>query len=89
MSITVERSNQGTPLMLAAFATLAFLTALWVVAGAAWLTLAGSGHKILAALNGRSLLAARPAVAPVAVRISPRVRAQRTLGARPELRAAA
>jgi hypothetical protein len=75
--------------MLAAFATLAFLTTLWLVAGAALLTLAGSGSKIAAALQGRSPLAAAPRFPAVAVRFSPRVRSPHALRAQPEWRAAA
>ena len=75
--------------MLAAFATLAFLTALWLAFGTAVLTLVAGENKIIAALRGRSPLAVRPQVAGVAVRFSQPVRAQRPLRAQPEWRAAA
>lgn len=75
--------------MLAAFATLVFLTALWFIGMTALQTLGESGGKVLAALQGRSLLAATPEVKPVTMRFSQRGRPQRALHARPQWRAAA
>ena len=73
--------------MIAALATLAFLTALWmlIVVGAA--VFERSGGKILAALRGESLSAAI-ATRPVRVRHS-RYRTQRPLRSSPQMRAAA
>lgn len=75
--------------MLAVFATLTFLIALWVCAAVAAATLEQSGYKIIAALNGRPSL--EPAsIAPVPGRISQRYPSQRRpLRAPVELRAAA
>lgn len=75
--------------MLAPFATLAFLATLWLVAVVGAAMLGASGRKVLLALKGRSLLASEPVVRPVAVRISPRARPQRAMRAQPRLRAAA
>lgn len=86
----VQRSNKGSPTMLAAFATLAFLSTLWLAVIAVADTLDGSLAKIVAALGGRSL-AAQPRPVPIALRVSPRVsaRQQRIQRAEPRLRAAA
>ena len=77
-------------MMFAVFATLAFLTTLWLVVVALVDTLDGNLAKIAAALAGRSF-ASRIQPAPVAMRVSSRVsgRQQRTLRAEPQLRAAA
>ena len=75
--------------MLAAFATLVFLAAMWLALGSAVLTLLGQENKIIAALRGCSSLAARPQIAGVAVRLSQPARIQRPLRAQPEWRAAA
>ena len=75
--------------MLAPLATLAFLAALWLLAVVAVQTLGESGEKIIAALKGRSLLAAVPPVPAVAARVTQRARPQRALRAQPRLRAAA
>ena len=76
-------------IMLAPFATLAFLTVLWLVT----LAIADMGKpatgKILAALKGHSMLAAAASIRPVAVRISPRAPPQPAFHAQPQLRAAA
>lgn len=75
--------------MLAPLATLAFLTALWLVGlVAADMHDQGMG-KIIAALKGRSMLATIPMIRPIAVRVSQRSRPQRGLHAQPQLRAAA
>ena len=76
-------------IMLAVFATLTFLIAVWlcttIVAG----MLEHSGHKILAAMNGRSPLASVP-VPPVWLRVSQRYPSlQRPMRAQAGLRAAA
>ena len=75
--------------MLAPLATLAFLATLWlvVVFGAGMFGL--GSRKMLMALKGQSLLASEPMIRPVAVRISPRARPQRTLRAQSQYRAAA
>jgi hypothetical protein len=76
--------------MLAVFATLTFLTTIWlcmtVVAG----TLEQSWGKVIAALAGRSLLAP-PASPPIKMRVSQRYpsMARRPVRAQVELRAAA
>ena len=77
--------------MLAPFATLAFLTALWLVAKL-MLDLAGEdGRKIVAALVGRSMVASPPqSLRPVSARFQPRAGSvRRPLHATPEWRAAA
>ena len=75
--------------MLAVFATLSFLIAMWlcvtIVAG----TLEQSGSRIVAALKGRSLLATL-AITPIQGRVSQRYPSpQRPVRARVALRAAA
>lgn len=75
--------------MLAPLATLAFLATLWLIALIAAEMLGTSGRKTAVALKGRSLLATAPGIRPVAVRVSQRARAQRTLRAQPQCRAAA
>jgi len=75
--------------MLAPFATLAFLATLWLAGIVIAEMLGQSGGKIVAALKGRSALATAPSVRPIAVRVSQRSRAQRTLHAQPQWRAAA
>ena len=75
--------------MLAVFATLAFLIAMWLCAAVAAATLEQSGHKIIAALKGRASL--EPAsITPIAGRVSQRYPSpRRPVRARVELRAAA
>jgi hypothetical protein len=75
--------------MLAALATLAFLSTLWLIGVLAVQTVAESRTTILAALRGHSLLATKPAIAPVRMRLTQRGRAQRPMRAQPRLRAAA
>ena len=75
--------------MLAPVATLAFLLTLWLVGTAVAQMLSDNGTKLVAALKGRSLLAAEPDVRPVAVRVTQRARPQPALRAQPQLRAAA
>ena len=76
--------------MLAVFATLTFLTTIWlcmtVVAG----TLEQSGFKVVAALKGRSPLAV-PSAPPIKLRVGQRYpsSSQRQVRAQVELRAAA
>ena len=75
--------------MIAAFATLTFLIAMWlcaiVIAGA----LEQSGSRMVAALKGRSPLAV-PSVPPIELRVSQRYPlTQRSVQARIALRAAA
>ncbi len=77
--------------MLAPIATLAFLTALWLVVKWALDMIAEDGAKIAAALTGRSMLAHPPqSVRPVTVRYQPRAGlAHRQMRTQPEWRAAA
>jgi hypothetical protein len=85
------RVGRGTreQIMLAVFATLTFLIAMWLCVAVAAATLEQSGYKIIAALKGRPSL--EPAcMAPVAGRISQRYPSpRRPVRARIELRAAA
>ena len=74
--------------MIAALATLAFLTSLWLCIVVVAKMIEESGGKMLAALRGHSLLAIAPAPICAPVRISAR-RLQRPLRAQPRLRAAA
>ena len=75
--------------MLAPLATLAFFATIWLVVMIGAEMLGSSGHKVLMALRGRSLLATAPSIRPVAVRISQRARPRRALRAQPHYRAAA
>ena len=75
--------------MIAAFATLTFLIAMWLCAIVIAGTLEQSGSKMVAALKGRSLLAT-PAIPPIRLRVSqPYPSMQRPVHARVALRAAA
>ncbi|HMI39938.1 MAG TPA: hypothetical protein VK485_01750 [Sphingomicrobium sp.] len=75
--------------MIAAFATLTFLIAMWLCAIAIAGTLEQSGSKMVAALKGRSLLAV-PLAPPIKLRVSQRYPStQRPVRARVVLRAAA
>jgi hypothetical protein len=76
-------------IMLAPFATLAFLTVLWLVNLVVADMLNKGIGKIIAALKGHSALAIAPSIRPVAVRISQRSRPQPACHAQPRLRAAA
>lgn len=75
--------------MLAVFATLTFLIAMWLCAGILAATLEQSGYKFIAALKSRPSL--EPAsIAPIAGRISQRYPSpRRPLRAPVELRSAA
>ena len=77
--------------MLAPFATLAFLAALWLVAKLMVDVLAADGGKIAAALSGRSFAAnPRPALQPISVRFQPRAESvRRPMRVTPAWRAAA
>ena len=75
--------------MLAPVASLAFLFTLWLVVVVVAQMLGHNGAKLLAALHGRSVLAAEPSIRPVAVRVSQRARPQPALRAQAQLRAAA
>ena len=75
--------------MTAAFATLAFLVVIWLVAVIAAETLDEAGGKILSALRGRSDAASSIQLAPRPVRVRQRQRPGRILRAQPEWRAAA
>ena len=81
-------AQTGMTVMIAPFATLAFLAALWLLAMIIAEMLGDSGAKISAALSGRSPLTTAPSIRPIAGRVSQRSR-QRALRAQPQLRAAA
>jgi hypothetical protein len=85
------RVGRGTKdgIMIAAFATLTFLIAMWLCAIVIAGTLEQNGFKIVEALKGRSLLAT-PAIAPIQGRVSQRYPSPRQpVHARIALRAAA
>jgi hypothetical protein len=77
--------------MLNVLTSLAFFLALGVAMATIAAMLLDDGHKIVAALAGRSLMSQPATVRAVTVRFSPRypARAQRPVRATPELRAAA
>ncbi|MEO8175991.1 MAG: hypothetical protein ABI626_04960 [Sphingomicrobium sp.] len=75
--------------MLAPFATLAFLTTLWLIGFMILPLMGDNGRKVAAALKGRSVLATEVELRLVAVRVSQRPRAQQSLHAQPQWRAAA
>ena len=76
--------------MLAPLATLAFLTALWLVVKFGLDLFAEDGAKIAAALAGRSMLARPPQSVRISVRFQPRAgSAPRRDRAEPTWRAAA
>ena len=77
--------------MLIVLSSLAFLLALGVAVSAVAAVLIDDGHKIMAALAGRSLLSHSIPVRSVTMRFSQRysAQAQRPLHATPELRVAA
>ena len=72
--------------MIAALATLAFLSTLWLMTVVGALIFEHSGAKILAALNGRSM---DPALHTAPVRLRHRERERTAYRAMPRLRAAA
>ena len=82
-------AKQGTSLMLAPFATLVFLSAIWLAAVVVGRIFAGSGARIAAALRGGApastgtslVIRSRPARARIARR--------QPMHAQPQLRAAA
>lgn len=74
--------------MLAVFATLTFLLAMWLCAAVVAATLEQSGHKILAALKGQSLLAT-PSLPPIRLRVGQRYPSKRPVRAQAGLRVAA
>jgi hypothetical protein len=85
------RVGRGTKevIMLAVFATLAFLVAMWLCVTVVADTLEQSGYKIIAALKGRLSLELA-SVAPIAGRVSQRYPSpRRPLRGQIELRAAA
>ncbi len=73
--------------MIAAFATLAFLATLWLLAVVGAAVLEESGGKIAAALKGQSRIGRRMTYAPA--RLRTRTRLQTPLRARPRWRDAA
>ena len=77
--------------MIAPLVTLAFLATLWLIARMALELADGSGARIIAALDGRSMLALPPqSVRPISVRFQPRAESvRRVVRAQPEWRAAA
>lgn len=58
--------------MIAAFASLAFIVVIGLCALIAAATLEASGSKIMAALKGRSPLAANRTIRPIKIRVSQR-----------------
>lgn len=74
--------------MIAALATIVFLTGLLVLSGIAAVLLEESGAKIRAALGGRSPIAHQRTIA-VPARVSARARSQRPVRAEAQWRAAA
>jgi hypothetical protein len=85
------RVGRGTKdgIMIAAFATLTFLIAMWLCAIVIAATLEQNGSKIAAALKGRSPLAV-PSARPIRLRVSQRYpSSQRPVHVRAALRAAA
>ena len=83
--------NDREMLMLAPFATLAFLATIWLVARLVLEMSDGAGARVMAALRGQSLLAQPPqSVRPITVRFQPRAGSvRRPLRVQPEWRAAA
>ena len=83
--------NERETLMIAPFATLAFLATLWLAIKVVLEMANESGAKILAALRGHSMLAEPPqSVRPISVRFQPRAGSvRRPMRAHPEWRAAA
>ena len=75
--------------MIAALATVLFLATLWFLGTLALATVEQSGGKIVAALNGQSLLATAPVVQPISWKVRSRAQATRPMRVRPILRAAA
>ena len=76
--------------MIAALATLASLSLMWLLARFALDMAEQDGVKIVAALRGRSLIATPPVARPVSARFQPRATvARRPLRAQPLWRAAA
>ena len=76
--------------MLAPLATLAFLATLWLVVRIMLDMSDGVGAKMLAALQGRSMLAQPQSLRAISARFQPRAEAvRRPLRAQPEWRAAA
>ena len=75
--------------MLAVFATLIVLVAMWLSAIIVAATLEESGFKILATLKGRSIMASAAVDAPIKLRVSERYPAQRPIRVEAGLRAAA
>jgi hypothetical protein len=77
--------------MLIVLTSLAFFLALGVAAAAIAAMMFDDGHKVMAALAGRSLASQPVAVRPVTVRFSPRypARSQRPVHAQAALRVAA
>jgi hypothetical protein len=91
MTVSGWADNDREMLMLAPFATLAFLATLWLVGRIALEMAEGNGAKIIAALRGQSMLAQPPqSVRPISVRFQPRAGSvRRPTHVRPERRAAA
>ena len=75
-------------MMLAPFATLVFISTLWLIVSLLFKTVVESRSKISAALKGYSELAATPTIVPVPVRVTQRSRV-RAMRADPQWRAAA
>jgi hypothetical protein len=91
MKVSGWAKNDKEMLMLAPFATLAFLATLWLVVRLVLEMSDGAGGKVMAALRGHSMLAQPPqSVRPVTVRFQPRAESvRRPMRVQPEWRAAA
>jgi hypothetical protein len=75
--------------MIAPFATLAFLTVLWIAAFASAEILGHSGSRILAALRGEKPASAQSVTVTVRMRPTRASASRPALRAQPQLRAAA
>ena len=91
MTVSSWAINDREMLMLAPFATLAFLATIWLVARVVVEMSDGAAAKVMAALRGQSMLAQPPqSVRPISVRFQPRAGSvRRPLRVQSEWRAAA
>ena len=91
MTVSGWALNDREMLMLAPFATLAFLVTFWMLARILLEMSDGAGAKVIAALRGQSMMAQPPqSVRQVTVRFRPRSESvRRPVHVQPEWRAAA
>ena len=82
-------AKQGTSLMLAPFATLVFLSTIWLVAVVVSRNFSGSGSRIAAALRGEAAASTGMSLVIRSRRARPRVARRQPMRAQPQLRAAA